>query len=62
MPPITTLEAIRNGFRLSISQFYADKEMVEYTLDLEELYQAWCFLTPEQKDALLHVMKAMQAQ
>lgn len=62
MPSITTLEAICKGFRISMSQFFADEEMVEYTPELKELYQAWCFLTPEQKDAILHVMKAMQAQ
>ena len=45
-----------------MSQFFADEEMVEYTPELKELYQTWCFLTPEQKDAILHVMKAMQAQ
>lgn len=62
MPSITTLEAICKGFRISMSQFFADEEMVEYTPELKELYQTWCFLTPEQKDAILHVMKAMQAQ
>lgn len=61
MPSLATLESICHGFRISLSQFFADEEMIEYTPELKELYQAWCFLTPEQKDAILHVMKAMQA-
>lgn len=61
MPSLATLDSICQGFRISLSQFFADEEMIEYTPDLKELYQAWCYLTPEQKDAILHVMKAMQA-
>lgn len=61
MPSLATLESICHGFRISLSQFFADEEMIEYTPELKELYHAWCFLTPEQKDAILHVMKAMQA-
>ena len=61
MPSLATLDSMCQGFRISLSQFFADEEMIEYTPDLKELYQAWCYLTPEQKDAILHVMKAMQA-
>lgn len=59
MPSLTTLETICQGFRISLSQFFADEEMIEYTPELKELFEAWLFLTPEQKEAVLNLMKTM---
>ena len=33
--------------------------MIEYTPELKELFEAWRFLTPEQKEAVLNLMKTM---
>lgn len=52
MPSITTLEAICNGFGITLSQFFAEDEMVELTPELKNLFDKWIALTPEQKDAV----------
>ena len=43
VPSITTLESICNGFGITLSQFFADGDMVE--------------LTPEQKNAVLTMVR-----
>lgn len=60
VPSIATLEAICKGFRITLSQFFADDEMVEMTPELKALFDKWVFLTPEQKDAVYTMMTAMQ--
>ena len=59
MPSLATLETICQGFKILLSQFFADDEMIEYTPELKELFEAWRFLTPEQKEAVLNLMKTM---
>ena len=58
MPSITTLEAICNGFGITLSQFLAEDEMVELTPELKNLFDKWISLTPEQKDAVYHMINA----
>lgn len=59
MPSIATLEAICNGFKISLSQFFAEGEMVELTPELKELFENWVFLTSNQKEAIILTMKSM---
>lgn len=59
MPSIPTLEAICNGFGITLSQFFAEGDMVELTPDLKELFSDWVSLTPEQKVAAQQILKAM---
>lgn len=59
MPSLSTLETICNGFGITLSQFFADGELVELTPDLKELFDCWICLLPEQKEAVLQTMKAM---
>lgn len=58
MPSITTLEAICNGFGITLSQFFAEDEMVELTPELKNLFDKWISLTPEQKDAVYSMVNA----
>ena len=58
MPSITTLEAICNGFGITLSQFFAEDDMVELTPELKNLFDKWISLTPEQKDAVYHMINA----
>ena len=53
------LEAICTSFGISLSQFFAEGEMVELTPELKELFDNWVNLTPQQKDAVLQTMRAM---
>lgn len=59
IPSISTLEAICTSFGISLSQFFAEGEMVELTPELKELFDSWVNLTPQQKDAVLQTMRAM---
>ena len=54
----TTLEAICNGFGITLSQFFAEDEMVELTPELKNLFDKWISLTPEQKDAVYSMVNA----
>ena len=60
VPSIPTLEAICKGFGITLSQFFAEGDMVEMTPDLHDIFQAWRFLTPEQKEALLRLLDTMR--
>ena len=62
VPSIATLEAICNGFSITLSQFFADEEMVELTPDLKEIFDCWVSLTPTQKDAAVQMLKAMNLE
>ena len=57
VPYITTLETICNGFGITLSQFFADGDMVELTPQAKELFDNWVTLTPEQKNAVLTMVR-----
>ncbi len=59
VPSVSTLEAICRGFGITLSQFFAEGEMVELTAELQEVFSCWADLTPRQKTASLEVLKAM---
>ena len=58
IPSIDTLEKICQGFGITLSQFFADAELVELTEDLKAVFEHWRTLTPEQKEAALTMMRA----
>ena len=62
MPSLATLETICQGFKISLSQFFTEDELIECTPELKELFEAWRYLLPEQKEAVLSVMKVMRNQ
>ena len=59
VPSIATLETICKGFGITMSQFFADTDMVELTPDMKELFDCWICLTPTQKSAVIQILKAM---
>ena len=59
MPSIPTLEATCRGYGITLSQFFAEGEMVELTPDLKEVFDSWTSLSPEQKVAAGQMLKAM---
>jgi len=62
VPSVSTLEAICKGFGITLSQFFAEGEMVELTPELQEVFASWADLTPRQKAATLEIMKAMSSE
>ena len=59
-PSLATLAAICSGFGITVSQFFADADMVELTPDLKELFDCWVCFIPSQKAAALQLRKAMR--
>lgn len=59
-PTIPTLEAICKGFNITLSQFFAEGDMVEITPELKELFEDWVNLTVDQKEAVRKMLKAMK--
>lgn len=59
VPSIATLETICSGFGITMSQFFAEGDMVEITPELKELFENWVNLTPVQKKAANQMLKAM---
>lgn len=59
-PSLPTLQAICDGFKITLSQFFAENEMIEISEDFKEFFDEWKYLTPEQKDVVLRVMKVMK--
>ena len=57
-PSFSTLESICRAFGVTLSQFFAEHEMVELTPDLKELFDGWMPLTAEQKKAILQMQRA----
>lgn len=60
MPSIPTLEAICSAFGITLAQFFSDGKMIEVSPELEELFENWIVLTPEQKDATRSMMRAFR--
>jgi transcriptional regulator with XRE-family HTH domain len=59
MPSLATLEYICKGFGITLSQFFAEGEMVELTPELKELFDSWVNLTVEQKNAVKNLLNVM---
>ncbi len=60
VPSVSTLESICNGFGITLSQFFAENEMIELTPELKELFDNWVNLTIEQKSAVQQLLKSIQ--
>lgn len=58
VPSFLTLEAICKGFGITLAQFFAEGEMIDLTPETKELFDSWVALTPDQKTAILNMMKA----
>lgn len=61
IPSVATLEAICDGFGITLSQFFSVGDMVELTPDTRELFSRWVVLTPEQRAAALQMLWAMSS-
>lgn len=58
IPTIFTLEAICKAFGITLSQFFADNELIEVTPELKELFDLWAKLPEEKKTILIGVIKS----
>jgi len=56
------LEAICDGLGITLSQFFAEEDMVELTPELRDLFDAWKALSPEKKKLALQVLRAFEKE
>lgn len=61
LPSIGTLESICAGFGITLSQFFAEGDMVEMTPELKEVFNGWVNLTTEQKNAVMHIISVFNS-
>lgn len=57
IPTIPTLEAVCAAFGITLSQFFANDNMMECTPEIKRLMEVWTPLTDEQKEAYLKLME-----
>jgi len=60
VPGIATLNAICQGFGLTLSQFFCEGYMVELSEEQKELFDKWVTLTQEQKLLLSELIRHMK--
>ena len=60
IPTVATLDDICKTLNITLSQFFAENDMVEMTDELKEFYDAWIALSPEKRKNILETMKMMK--
>ena len=58
VPSIPTLEMICGAFGLTLAQFFAEDTMIEASDDFRALFDAWKYLTPTQKQAVIALLQS----
>ena len=59
LPSVSTLEAICKGFGITMSEFFAEGELIEVSPDTKQLIEYWAGLSVEQKASVLELVKNM---
>lgn len=62
MPTLATLETICKGLGITLSQFFAEDEMIELTPEVRQVFDAWVTLSPTQREAVLKMLQAMHQE
>lgn len=62
LPTIATLETICKAFGITLSQFFAEGDMIEMTPEAKELLDAWIPLTKEQRQTVLLVARSYRKE
>lgn len=57
IPNLYTLEAICKAFGITLSQFFADNDMIELTPELKMLFETWIKLPSEKRELFLKMIK-----
>ncbi|CDE69755.1 helix-turn-helix transcriptional regulator [Jutongia sp.] len=59
IPSIPTLEILCDTFGITLSQFFQEGDMVLLSPEQESLLQQWAYISKEQRNLLLELMKTM---
>lgn len=57
-PNVASIEKICSGFGISLAQFFQEGDAVYPTPDQKELLKLWAELSPAQRTAILHMIRA----
>ena len=60
VPTIQTLEKICDGFGITLSQFFAEGDMVELTPEQRAFFIRWAALSSDQKEMLMNLVNSMK--
>ncbi|WP_308207479.1 helix-turn-helix transcriptional regulator [Acidaminobacter sp.] len=60
VPSVSTIEAICFGFGISLSQFFAEDDLIELSEEQKKLFSKWVALTAEQKELLYNLIKNLK--
>ena len=58
-PSVATLETICKAFGITMSQFFAEGDMIDLNPELKEVFEHWFSLTPDQKEVVLQMLRAL---
>ena len=59
-PTIPSLRALFNGFGITLSQFFAEGDMVELTPEQRAFFIRWAALSSDQKEMLMNLVNSMK--
>lgn len=59
-PTIPSLRAICNGFGITLTQFFAEGDMVELSPEQHAFFMRWAALSSEQKDMIMNLVSAIK--
>lgn len=62
IPSVATLESICAGLGITLSQFFAEGDMVELTEEQREMFAAWSTLSKDQKEVLRQLILVMKSR
>ena len=60
LPSLPTLEAICGGLGITMSQFFAEGELVELTPEQKQFFNDWAVLSPEDKLLVEQLVKKLK--
>ena len=62
LPSIGTLESICKGFGITLSEFFAEGDLIEVSSDTKQLIEYWGGISPKQKQIILDLLKNMNQE
>ena len=62
LPSVGTLEAICKGFGITLSEFFAEGNLIEVSSDTKQLIEYWGGISPKQKQIILDLLKNMNQE
>lgn len=62
LPSVGTLESICNGFGITLSEFFAEGDLIEVSSDTKQLIEYWGGISPKQKQIILDLLKNMNQE